>query len=168
MKRFKVIDTFFHAFTVVTDAISRPWSLSFHTYEHLNIFSTIAKKITRMFVSFTAGTLRIQADGKMQKKSGNILLASTLNIHTQSSKLSKPSATIVFNYTNDFDLLAQKKLTMTQYLFLSILANGIATILRPFGGLDTDPNYNPDGIDNLTFQEIDEWEFLTCDRITTQ
>ena len=101
----------------------------------------------------------------MNKKGANILYASTLNIKTNSSKISKPNIKIAYNFIFAFLIKSMKKLRMTQNSFLTIIANGVATILRPFGGLDDNPNYDPDGIDNLTFSEIDEWTFLQCDRI---
>ena len=164
MKKFKLIDNSYHFFTIINDAISKPITLVFRTHEHLRILSDIAKKIMKMFTNIK-GKLSISASGKMNKKGGNILYASTLNIKTNSSKISKPNIKIAYNFIFAFLIKSMKKLRMTQNSFLTIIANGVATILRPFGGLDDNPNYDPDGIDNLTFSEIDDWTFLQCDRI---
>lgn len=164
MKKFKLIDNSYHFFSIINDAISKPISLSFKTHEYLYILSDVAKKIMKMFTNIN-GKLSISASGKMNKKGGNILYASTFHINTNPSKISKPNIKINYNFIIYFLIYSIRKLSMNQNSFLTIVANGIVTILRPFGGLDDNPNYDPDGIDNLTFSEIDEWTFLQCDRI---
>ena len=164
MKKFKATLTLQRFFKVIADGITKLESLSFSTHERFRIITTIAKKLMN-----SKTTIHLQeamtSEAALNKKGGNILIKSILLIINKLKQQSKIVANFAYNFIVKLTPNLYKKLSFTEVDFLSINANASAAIYRPFGGLPDNPDYNPDGVDNLTFGEIDDWTFEQFDKV---
>lgn len=164
MIQFNLIKTSKRLFTLITDSISKIHSLSFFVNSNFRIITPIVKKLMKSNTTITIQSA-ITSESKINKNAGNILIEGFLYILNQFKQISIISGNISITSLISFLPQLLKYITFNISNSLSINAQAEAAIYRPFGGLPDNPDYNPDGLDNLAFQDIDEWTLWTCDRI---
>lgn len=164
MRKFKVTGHFQRFFTVIVDGITKLESLVFNTNDHLRIITDVIQKLMKSNTTIHIQTA-ITSEAALHKKGGNILFKGLLRIINKLKQESKITANFACNFIIKMISKLHKKISFATSEHLIIYAEAETAIYRPFGGLPDNPDYNPDGVDNLAFGDMDDWDFWTCDRI---
>lgn len=164
MRKFNLFDNSHRFFKIITDNISRLSSLVVRIRCNWRIITDTIKKLMGAKTTIDMST-SINSQASLGTNGGNILLLSTFRILNSIKKFIRPLITINIDSSILSRPKATKKIRFNTTNHFAIFANAIVGRLRPFGGDTDNPNYDPDGIDALTFNEIDDWSFNQCDRI---